>query len=88
MDRRLRPEGLLQVELRELVRVERPDPLLQDVRAGERLRHRHLLVDREADEQRERILGEQLARLRVVGEVERLRHTSMLTVAGLPATYG
>jgi len=59
VDGRLHRERLGQVELGEPLRVERADPVLQNLRAGERLLHRHLLVDREADEHRERVGGEQ-----------------------------
>ena len=80
MDRRLRRERLRQVALCELTRIERADPLLQDERAGERLLHRHLLVDREADEQRERIMRQELAGLGIVGEPERVGHMRSLLV--------
>ena len=50
--------------------LERAEPLAQHERPRERLLHRHLLVEREADEQRERVLDEQHVGLVVVGEVE------------------
>ena len=56
-------------------------PLLEHVRPGERLLHRHLLVDREADEQRERVLSEELAGLRVVGEPQRVRREAYYLLA-------
>jgi hypothetical protein len=43
--------------------------------------HRHLLVDRESHEQRERILGEQPARLVVVREPEGVGHDAILRLA-------
>src|SRR2546430_4867261 len=74
MDRGLRGERLRQVDRRELGRVERADALSEDERPGERLLRGYLLVDGEADEQRERIAREHPARLEIVGEVERLGH--------------
>ncbi len=68
VDRRLRRECRPKIHRGELLGRERPDSLLQHIRACERLRHRYLLVDREAHQERERIGGEQLARLRIVGE--------------------
>ena len=43
-------------------RIERAEPLLQLQRPGERRLHGHLLVEREADQQRERLVREQLVR--------------------------
>ncbi len=78
VDRGLLPEERLEVGLRDLLRIERPEPLLESQRAEERLLHRDLLVEREADEQRERIGREQPARLLVLGEPERLGHPRIL----------
>jgi hypothetical protein len=50
VDRRLLGEVRREIHLGELLRVERPRPLLQHVRPGKRLLHRHLLVDRESDQ--------------------------------------
>ncbi len=55
MDRRLLAEERLEVGGGDLLRLERAEPLLQAERPLERLLHRHLLVEREADEQRERV---------------------------------
>ena len=78
MDRRLRPEQRLEVGLRDLGRLERAEPLLQSQRAEERLLHGDLLVEREPDEQRERIVGEQSVGRLVLREVERLGHGLIL----------
>ena len=64
MDRRLLGEQRAEVHRGELFRLERSGALLQHIRARERFRHGHLLVDREADQECERISGEQLARRR------------------------
>ena len=58
--------------------VEPAEPLLQLERAGERGRNRHLLVEDEADQERERLGGEQLVRLGIAGEVERVGHDAIL----------
>ncbi len=55
-------------------RVERADALLQLERAEERGLHRDLLVEREADQQRERLLRDQRVRLVRVREIERFGH--------------
>ena len=51
-----------------------PARSLQHEWAGERLLDGHLLVDREPDEQRERVVGDQRAGLRVVREVQAIGH--------------
>jgi hypothetical protein len=51
-------------------RVERPEPPAQLERRREGALERHLLVEREPDEERERLAREQLVRLVVAGEVE------------------
>ena len=68
----------LRIHRGDSARIERPDALLQLERACERGLHRDLLVEREADEERERLTGDQLVRLVRVGEVERLGHDRML----------
>src|SRR4051794_32397722 len=73
MDRRPLAEDLLERRRRHARRVECPEPLAQHERALERLLHRHLLVEREADQQRERIVHEQGVGLVGVGE-EQLGH--------------
>jgi hypothetical protein len=70
-------EDRLQVRGRHGRRVERPEPLLERERPHERLHDRHLLVEREADQQRERILGDQRVRLVGVGEVQAIGHLSL-----------
>ena len=67
-----------EIECGKLLRCQRSGSLLQHVRPGERLLHRDLLVDREAHQQCERILGEQPARLVVVREPERVGHARIL----------
>ena len=49
-----------------------PEPLLQLQRARERRLHRHLLVEREPDQERERALAEEGVGLGVAGEVDRV----------------
>ncbi len=82
VDRGLLAEERLEVGLRDLLRIERPEPLLQPQRAEERLLHGDLLVEREADEERERIVREQPACLFVVGEPERRGHAAILRGGG------
>ena len=55
--------------------VERADPLLQLERSGEGGLHGDLLVEREPDQERQRITGEELVGLVRVREVERLGHS-------------
>ena len=59
-----------------VLRVERAEPLLELERAGERGRHGHLLVEREADQQRERVLRDERVGLVVAREVEAVGHRS------------
>ena len=54
--------------------VDRAEPLAQHERALERLLHAHLLVEREPNEQRHRIGGDQRIGLVRVGEVEPVGH--------------
>src|SRR5918995_422918 len=67
-------EDRLKVGRRDGARLERPQALAEHQRAHERLRHRHLLVEHEADEQRERVVGDQGVRLVGVGEVQAVGH--------------
>ena len=60
--------------------VEPAEAALELAGPGEGLLHGHLLVEREPDEERERVAGEERVRLVVVGEVEpvgRGRHRSL-----------
>ena len=59
-------------------RLERAEPLFQPQRPEERLLHGDLLVEREPDEQRERIFREQLVGRFVHCEVERVGHGLIL----------
>ena len=58
---------------RDARRVEVAEPLLQLERSREGGLHRHLLVEREADQQRQRVSRQQRVRLWIAGEVERGR---------------
>src|SRR5579862_3186276 len=82
VDCRLLAERRLEIHRRELLRVERSDPPLQRQRAGEGFLNRHLLVDREAHKQRERVARQELAGLGFVREPERVRHALILVVRG------
>ena len=90
VDRRLLAKGRLErggVGLRDPAGVERPDPLLQLQRPGERGRHGHLLVEREADQERHRLLREERVGLVVAGEVQPVGHAPILdTLAPRPRT--
>ena len=85
MDSRTLPEEALElgrIRCDDLRRVElAAEALLQLERPQERRRHRHLLVEREPDEERERILRDELVRLVRVGEVERLGHELIVTAS-------
>ena len=76
------------VELGDRAGVERAEPLLDLERAGESGRHRHLLVEREADEERHRLRGQELVRLVAVREVQPVgggdRHGRSLLLEGSP----
>ena len=54
--------------------VERAEPLLQLQRSREGGLHRHLLVEGEADQQRQRLLGKQHVCFLVAGEVQGVGH--------------
>ena len=82
MDRGLLAEHRLEVGLGERPRVEGAEPPPELERARERLLHGDLLVEREPDEQRERIGPEQRARLGIVREPERRRHGAILQREG------
>ena len=66
----------------EPTRIEGADAFPEDGRSGEGLLDRHLLVDREADEQRERVGREERTGRRVVGEPERRCGGHLLRVPG------
>ena len=68
---------------RDRARVEAAQTLLQLQRPEERGRHRHLLVEDEPDQERERLGGDQPVGLRVPGEVQRLGHDSILPLPGM-----
>ena len=57
-----------------IARAPRSDPFLELERPGERLLHGDLLVDREPDQERERLGRDEPIRVVRVGEVERGRH--------------
>ena len=73
MQRRSLPEDVgqrLRIHLGDAARIQVAESALQLQRSAERLLHGHLLVEREADQQRQRIGGEQPVGLVVAGEVE------------------
>ncbi len=74
VNRRLLGERRPEVHCGELPRIERAHPFPEDVRPCKSLGDGHLLVDREADEQREGVGGEKLACLGIIGEVQCGRH--------------
>ena len=59
MDRRFLSERGLEVSRCERDRIERPEPFAQPKRPQEGLLHGDLLVEREPDEQRHRVRGDQ-----------------------------
>jgi hypothetical protein len=69
-EHRLEP---LRVGVGDRPRLERPEPLFQLERAGEGGLHRHLLVERESDQQRERLARQERIRLGIAREVDRVR---------------
>jgi len=79
---RLLAERRLEIRRRERVRVERAHALLDLERPGERGLHRHLLVERESDQERHRLLREQHVGVVVAREVEGVRHGSDATPPG------
>ena len=62
-------------------RVERAHPLAERQRPGETPSARHLLVEREADQQRHRIRGDQRVGLVGLGEVQAVGHRPIITGA-------
>ena len=73
MHRRLLAEGGLDLGRVAVRDLQRSEPLLDLERPQERCRDGHLLVEREADQQGERIGGEELVRLVAVRVVEPIR---------------
>ncbi len=65
-----------------------PDTALERKRARKGLLDGHLLVDREPHEQREGVARDELTRLRLVGEVERLDHLPDGSQRGRPGYAG
>ena len=59
--------------------IERAEALPQHQRPGERLLHRDLLVEREADQQRHRVRGDQRIGLVGFGEVQAIGHATYFT---------
>ena len=81
VNRRLLPKRLLElagIGGRDLARIERAEALLQLQRPGEGGLNRHLLVEGEPDQQRQRLLGQERICLLVPGEVQRVRHATIL----------
>jgi hypothetical protein len=76
MDRGLLAEGGVEVGVGERGGVDRADAFAHHERTRERLLHGHLLVEREADQERHRVGGDQLVRLVGVGEVEAVGHVA------------
>ena len=74
VDRRPLAEDRVELGGGDGVHGERPEPLAQHVRSHERLLDRHLLVEREADQQRERVVDQQPVGLVVAGEVQPVGH--------------
>ena len=62
--------------------VERAEPRPQLLGAGERRLHRHLLIEQHADQQGERIVGEQSVGGVVTGDVQRGHASMVAPVAG------
>ena len=69
-------EDRLEVGLGQRRRFDRAEPLAQHERAHERLLHGHLLVEREADDQRHRVRRDERIGLVGVGEVEAIGHAA------------
>ena len=63
--------------------IEVADPALQLHRSAEGLLHGHLLVEREADEEGQRIGGEQPVGLVVAGEVELVGTAAVTVMPGM-----
>ena len=58
--------------------VERAQPFLQPQGSEERLLNRHLLVERESDQQRHGVVRDQLVGLVGVGEMQAIGHGAIL----------
>ena len=54
--------------------VQRAEPLAQHLRRGERPLHGHLLIEREADQQRHRLFHKEPIGLVVAGEMQAVSH--------------
>jgi hypothetical protein len=78
VDRRPLAEDRFEVHRGERGGLERADALADHERTHERLLHRDLLVEREADQQRERIANEELVRLVGIGEVQLVVHRTIV----------
>src|SRR5918994_1873973 len=82
----------VRVHVRDLGGIERSEAFLQLLWAGERLGDRHLLVEREADEERERMSRDQLVRFVARSEIEALRgcdrHATSLLLGQQPGGVG
>ncbi len=74
MDRRPFAEHRLEVGCRDGCGVQGTDPLAQRAGACEGLLHSHLLIEREADQKRHRVLGDQPVGLVGIGEVQAVWH--------------
>ena len=85
VDGRALAEDRLEVDRRERRGVERPDALLQHERADERLLDGDLLVEGEADQQRQRLADEQGVGGVGVGEVEAVGHARIVRPRFHPA---
>ena len=83
VDGGLLAEHRLEVCVRERGRVERTEALADHLRSRKRLLHRHLLVEDEADEQRERVGRDECVRVVVVGEVEAIGHGAIVRCAAM-----
>src|SRR5207248_491436 len=89
MDRRLLAARLLEparVHARALLGVAAADPLPQHPRAGERRLHRHLLVERESDQEREWVARDERVDVVVAREVEPLGTRG--SHRGIDSNYG
>jgi hypothetical protein len=79
VNRGLRAEHRLEVGGRERCDIERAEAFTQRQWAGECLLHGDLLVEREADQQRHRIGGDQRIGLVGLGEVEAVGHAAIVS---------
>ena len=81
MDSRPLAEDGVQIGVGQHRGVERPDPLADRHRSREGLLHRHLLIEQEPDQQRHRLLDEQLVRGVVVSEIQTIGHMQIVSAA-------